>query len=1568
SFFEAGGDSITALLLVARLRDAGLAVSPREVFEHQTVAALARAARPSGTAVPAVPAGPAPLTPVQHWFLDQAMPRPGHWNQSVRLDLAAPVDPGRLDRALGRLVRHHEALRLRVSTEGARRQEPVPAAALPPLLVTAGPAAAEAAFAAAERGLDPASGRVLAAVLVTGDPGRLLLTAHHLAVDAVSWRILLEDLAALLADEAAALPAATPFRAFARALAARAVDPALREEAAFWIESAGGPIPALPYDDAAAGRRRGDAGRAILRLSAEATAALGRAAASGRMGLDAVLLAGLVRAVGGWSGAQEVPVTLERHGRDDGLGLDLHRAVGWFTATLPVRLPVADDPVAQGRAVKRALAALPGRGLGYGLLRHLARHPGVAALPEPAIAFNHLGRIDARPGAGPFTLAPDGMSLSADADAPLGADLIVDSAVEDGALVLRLTYAGRRFRPATIADLTGRLADALGAAAAAADAPGLAAPVPGDFPLAGLTQAALDRLSLPWERVEDLYPLTPAQAGILFHALAAPGAGLYVNQLRADLAGLDPARFAAAWRAALARHPALRTAFAWGEPLERPLQAVHAGAALPVRLLEGREHDPAACDALAAEERERGFDLGEPPLMRLALLRQRDGHHLIWTCHHLLLDGWSSARLLAEILRTYAGETVEAPARRFREHVAGLAARDGAADAEFWRRETAPLDGPTLAAGAFAGEPGARGHAVAETPLGAARVARLTQAARRERVTLGTLVQAAWALTLGQLTGRATTAFGITVSGRPAEDAGLHAVLGPFINTVPRVVTAPAGVVAGDWLRALQARGAAMAEHAGAPLAAIQAWAGRPGSALFDTLLVVENYPLDAVLHARGAGGLSVGPVRTHEVTDLPLTLSLMLEGTPRLAWSSARAAFRPEEVASLRDRFLHVLDALAAGTAAPLEALELAPPADVAAARARAAARQDAAARPVVARILGHAARRPDAVALSDRGRSLAYRDLDRLSARVARHLAARGVRPGDRVGLCAGRSAELVVALLGILRSGAAYLPLDPTYPAERLAHMLADSGAALVLAGPEGRAPLAGCAALVLPLAEALGPGPDAPGPDAALPAAGPDLPAAGPDLPAAGPDLPAYVIYTSGSTGAPKGAVIDHRALARLLTATEPDFRFGPDDVWTLFHAYGFDFSVWEMFGALCHGGRLVVVPQETARDPDAFLDLLVRERVTVLNQTPSAFRPLAEAVLARAAAPDLALRTVIFGGEALDLDALRPWLARFGDARPRLVNMYGITETTVHVTLRPVAAPDLEAAARSPIGEAIPDLVLHLVDDALDPVPDGVPGEIVVGGPGLAQGYLNRPGLTAARFVPDPFGPPGARLYRSGDLALRRPDGSLDYLGRRDGQVKLRGYRIETGEVAAALRAEPGVRDAAITLREAPDGPQLVAYAVGADLDADGLRAALARRLPDHMVPARIVPLPRLPLTPNGKLDLRALPAPSGEAPAGEAPAGATEAALAAIWRDLLGLPGDPVRDADFFALGGHSLTATQVAVRVRRALGVEVPIRTLFEARTLRALAREVDARAAAAPAGDAALSAIDAILVELEG
>jgi len=584
-------------------------------------------------------------------------------------------------------------------------------------------------------------------------------------------------------------------------------------------------------------------------------------------------------------------------------------------------------------------------------------------------------------------------------------------------------------------------------------------------------------------------------------------------------------------------------------------------------------------------------------------------------------------------------------------------------------------------------------------------------------------------------------------------------------------------------------------------------------------------------------------------------------------------------------------------------------------------------------------AARTPAAIALVHGEQRLSYAELNARANRLAHHLRALGVGPDTRVAICVDRGIEMVIAMLAVLKAGGAYVPLDPAYASERLSYTLQDCEPLVVLVDAVGRSALgrnddipsttASPAPAVLDLQADAARWDDAPDDD--------------PDRREVGlqPHHLAYIIYTSGSTGRPKGVMVEHANVTRLFSATREWFHFGDQDVWTLFHSFAFDFSVWEIWGALLHGGRLVIVPLASARSPRDFYRLLCEHGVTVLNQTPSAFQQL---IAAQADSPlKHRLRCVVFGGEALELRTLKPWYERNGE-QTQLVNMYGITETTVHVTYRPLAASDANRPGPSPIGQRIPDLRVYVLDAHRQPVPIGVTGELYVGGAGVARGYLNRPELTAERFVTDPF-VPGARLYKSGDLGRWLADGTIEYLGRNDFQVKIRGFRIELGEIEAHLAAQAGVQEVAVVAREDQPGDQrLVAYYTGA-AEAEALRAQAQAALPAYMLPAAYVKLETLPLTLNGKLDQRALPAPADGAYARrsyEAPQGDLEDALATLWAELLKVERVGRQDS-FFALGGHSLLAMQLVSRVRDSFGVELPVVRVFETRNLAELAGVIE-------------------------
>jgi len=1610
NFFELGGDSILSLQIVARARTAGWVVTPRQLFERQTLGELAAVATPvaqDAAAAQPVPSGDVPLLPIQDAFLAMPMAQRNHWNQAVLLACSEAPNVAALRLALADVVAHHDALRLRFAETPDGWQQSYADAEPSTDLLWVRQAASEAERLAhcdaAQRSLDITQGPLLRAVaLETAGRWQLLIAIHHLAVDGVSWRVLIEDLLAAYRQRqqgtARTLPARTAsYQQWSHALRANAVS--RDAELAHW-QSHCAIDGTLPADNPGAAPRVADLAEVTLWLPAALTQALlQQAPVAYRTRVNDLLLTALARALAEWTGRAQVLVDLESHGRMSGIddALNLSRTVGWFTTLYPVALDATAGIGPAIQAVKEQLRAVPGEGIGFGLLQRLgtpAQRDALAAVPTPEVVFNYLGQFDTTlADDAPWQRSTGATGATQDPTAPLSHPLSVGGQVIDGQLRLTLAYSRTRHQASTIDRLAQALRRELEAVVGhcGAQARGF---TPSDFPLARLSQARLDALALDPARVQDLYPLSAMQSGMLFHCVYAPEGSAYTNQLRADVDSLDPDRFIAAWQAALARHDSLRCGFIHRG--DQPLQWVARDVTLPVIAEDWTGRDADDLDRFAANQLAQRFDLNAPPLMRLALLRTgATRHHLVWTVHHLLLDGWSTAQLLGEVLRHYAGEPMPATGSRFADYIGWLQVRDASISESFWTAQLRALDPPTRLLAALPVPDAVHGHTEQHLMLGAADTTALASFARAQKVTLNTLVQAAWLLVLQRCTGQPCVAFGATVAGRPADLPAAERMLGLFINTLPVVAAPQPRQAVGDWLRDVQALNLALREHEHTPLYDIQRWAGHAGQALFDSIVVFENYPVDAALRT-APGGLQFGNVSNRAETNYPLTLVLAHTDTLRLTCRFDRAVLGEAQASMLAQSLLAVMQQMAADAARPLgqigmtdptplvcsplpqagrgvggegaEALladlsQLAPPSPLPQPLSRSAGEgrsissgreQDHASMPIPPfahyRFEAHAATTPDAVALVADGRTLTYRELNRRANLLARDLMARGVGADVPVAVLAERSAEMVVALLAILKAGGAYVPLDPEYPADRLAYMLGNSGAALLLAQHAGRLPALPASLDVIDLSRT---------PQDAGEATNPAVNLHASHL--------AYVIYTSGSTGQPKGVGVSHGALAHYLHGVLGELALPPGLQMAMVSTPAADLGHTVLFGALASGATLHLPERRCVFDATAFARYMAAHRIDVLKIVPSHLRAMLDGAAAAGAAPHdvLPAHTLVLGGEACDA-ALR---ARIHADRPgcRLVNHYGPTETTVGVLVH-VAGTTPQPGAGLPLGQPLPDTVAYVLDAALALLPDGVDGELYLGGPGLARGYLGRAALTADRFVPDPFAQRGARLYRTGDRVRRRVDGLFEYLGRIDDQVKIRGFRVEPGEIAAQLAALPGIRQAAVVADTTDSGLRLVGYAVpdaGTQADAGELRRALAAVLPSHMVPAALVVLDALPLTANGKLDRRALPRADAPAPvAGEPPQGDLETRLAAIWQDLLHVPAVGRHD-NFFALGGHSLLAVQLLSRVQGELGIDAPLALLFGAASLAELAAALPAQHR--HADEAALLELEAFANSLE-
>jgi amino acid adenylation domain-containing protein len=1062
-------------------------------------------------------------------------------------------------------------------------------------------------------------------------------------------------------------------------------------------------------------------------------------------------------------------------------------------------------------------------------------------------------------------------------------------------------------------------------------------------------------------------PLSFAQQRLWFLDQLEPGNAAYNIPAAVRLEGhLDVAALERTLNEIVRRHEVLRTVFIADSGQPRQLVREHLPESFALEDLSGlpeAEREIGLRARIEAEAR-RPFDLAQGPVLRSSLLRLGEEEHvLLLTMHHIASDAWSAGVFVKEMGALYEAyvEGRESPlaelpvqyadyARWQRELLQGEALEQ---QLQYWREQLAgappvlelPTDRPRPALQTFRGERLA-------FALGPELTERLRELSRREGATLFMTLLAGFAALLSRYSGQEEVVVGTPIAGRTRSE--VEGLIGFFVNTLALRADLTGDPTFGELLKRARETCLGAYQHQEVPfeklVEELQPERSLTHTPLFQVCLVLQNASIPE-LHLRG---LKLKPLEIESVTA-KFDLTLML--SERGGGLEGSIDYRTDlfDAATIRRMASH-LERLLTGVAAepdlPISALPLLSEDErLVQLRDWNAAKVDYPPLVCVHQLFERwAAATPDAVAVAGEDGELTYGELNQRAEHLAWHLRRHGVGRESRVALLMNRGTELVAALLAVLKTGGAYVPLDPAYPLERLLFMLEDSGAAVLLTH-EGLGEELGGVARLVDVSEAwrLAEGEGSGKAEAAELASG------------ATPENLAYVIYTSGSTGRPKGVMVTHANVSRLLAATNHWFGFGPSDVWTLFHSYAFDFSVWEIWGALCYGGRLEVVPYWVSRSPEEFHRLLAERRVTVLNQTPSAFRQLA----AVADGAELSLRWVIFGGEALDARWVRGWLGRPG--APTLVNMYGITETTVHVSYRRVEDADAEAVAGGVIGRRIPDLQVYVLDARMEPAPLGVSGELYIGGAGLARGYLSRPGLTAERFVPHPFsGEPGARLYRTGDVGRYRADGELEYLGRCDQQVKVRGFRIELGEIEATLGLHPGVKEA-LVLASGDGGTdtRLVAYVVGVVGEGNGsaprageLREHLLTRLPEHMVPSAFVMMDQLPLTPNGKVDRRALPTPGqGMATAEEtyvAPRTPVEEILCVIWSEVLGVERVGVED-NFFELGGDSIRSVRV-LALAREKGLQLSLQQLFQRQTISALASELElAQASEAPAADTA-------------
>ena len=1605
NFFHLGGDSIISIQLVSRARRAGVVISPRDVFQHQTVETLAAAARKPVEQIISVPGtaiGELPPTPIMRWLQERGGPV-DRFSQSLLLQVPAGLGLTRLTAALQAILDHHHALRMRMMRQPEKWRIEIAAAG--EVLAESCTRSIDASMLddtalrlrmmeerdAAEARLAPETGRIVQAVwfdLGSERPGRLLFVIHHLAIDGVSWRILIPDLAAAwqaiaTGQRPSLVPCGTSFRSWAERLSAEAQEPERVKELEFWTKTLSLPDAGICKDPLDARRdTAGTAGHLKLTLSANVTAALLSnvpAALNGR--INDVLLTALALSVAQWrrgrgeTGNIDVLIDLEGHGREEIYrGMDLSRTVGWFTSLFPVRLnagPIDFDEAWTGglalgrafKAIKEQLRTVPDGGIGYGLLRYLNPETSkvLAAFGAPRISFNYLGRF-AVSQATDWALAPEVVTSGGgvDAEMPLAHALEINALTlghSDGPqLIASWTWVPALLAEEAVRQLAEGWFEALETLARHAARPDAGGLTPSDIPLAGLRQNEIEGLEKKHPGVEEILPLTPLQKGLLFHALYdEQAADVYTVQLVLGLEGsLDEKALEKAAHALLRRHANLRASFEH-EGLGQPVQIVAREVRLPWKKIDLSHVDEDERDRqfaqLLAQDHARRFDLHDSPLLRFTLVRFAAAQHrLVLTNHHILMDGWSMPVFVKELMALYAqnGNSADLPhVTPYKDYLAWIAAQDETAARSAWQTELAGLEEATRLTSRDAGPSSGIPEQVT-LDLSADLTTALNHQTRAHGLTLNTIVQGAWGILLGRMTGREDVVFGVTVAGRPPEIQGVESMVGLFINAVPvRMQLRPAEPLT-EALQRLQDRQSKLMAHQHLGLTEIQRLAGI--GELFDTLVVFENYPLDRRALTEGVCDLHVTSITGRDASHYPLSLAVMPGARLRLRLQYRGDLLEKDAAEMLVARLVRVLEAVAADPGqrtGRVDLLALEEKRQILELWNRTGRAAPQATLPDL--FERQVQRTPDALAVIYEHGKLTYRELNERANQLARYLRAFGVGPEVYVGLCLERGLELVVGLLGILKAGGAYLPLDPEYPAERLAFILEDAQPQVLLTQTNLQEHLPTSRAAIIDLNTRW---------KQIEEQARENLP-----IRVAGENA-AYVIYTSGSTGRPKGVNVTHSSVVNLLDEFQVRAPVFQENVCSLWTSISFDVSVYECFSALVNGCSLLIPSDEVRLNPAAFLDWLATNKVESAYIPPFIMPALAErARQNNSASGRLKLRRLLTGVEPIPEALFTPVFN--GLPEIHIINGYGPTETTVCSTL--YSLPQNRDAVGNrpvPIGRPIGNTHVYALDENLQPVPVGIAGELYIAGAGLARGYLKRPGLTAERFVADPYGAPGTRMYRTGDMVKWRVDGNLEFVGRKDHQVKIHGFRIELAEIEAALAQHRDVAQTVAVVREDnPGEKRLVGYVVpivGRSVDLAALRRDAARTLPAYMVPAAIIALDSLPLDPNGKLNRKALPVPEFVAAEWRAPRTAQEEVFCSLFAELLGV----VRvglDDNFFYLGGDSIISIHLVSRARQA-GILITPRDVFKHQTVEALAaiarplartvsdREVGGRAASLP------------------
>ena len=1522
NFFSLGGDSILSLQVVSGLRNMGYQLSPRDLFEHPSVEKLAAKLELADLQVP-VEAGAdvsvnTALHPIQHWFFEQGLPSQSHWNQAQLFAVNGELDRVALGNAVAMLSAQHPVLHSRfsqlegewVSEVGGRTDA---------VLVSHEGGVSESQWEVVssgyQAGLDISQGDNWRVVLLADEQGQtyVLILVHHLIIDGVSWRILLEDLwqcyEGARKGEQVSLTSTAPYSQWSGWLASQTA--AFAHERDYWAGHEHGFTLNGQTNDS----RNSYGAQAQVKATldkVQTKVLLERLPMSQRAQINEVMVSALVDVLCQWQGTTQCSVMLEGHGRDSEFGgPDVSRSLGWFTSLYPQHFALQGADIgARLRHVRAQLKRVPQGGLGYGVLRYLGKDSQLQGT-ELAVSFNYLGQFD-QALSGQTLLQPALLSsgLQRAAQGQRAHLLDINALVVGGELHITWHYSpahlpGEQVK-AQLAAYVARLQAYLELATQACmTTSGV------DYPLLRLSDEAINRLGerYSWEGVSEAYPLSPLQEGLLFHERLSEGGQLYFNQLSGRLDGLsDVAKFKAAWQAVVKEQDILRSRFIWegvGEPLQQVVRDVEVNWEEADWRGLNSEVQQAQLEAYLAADKTKGFALDAAPLMRFGLFRVGEARYeLVWSRHHLLLDGWCTGLLLQDVLGRYEqGDAYQGPLRRpYKDYIAWLQKQDSGLD--YWQETLAGVSGATALP---VEATGAQGYGLVSEVLSQGQSEQLRAVAAGYGVTLNTLFQGAWARLLQQYSGDADVVFGVTVSGRPLGLAGAEQMVGLFINSLPLRVKQDAGEL-GSWLQQIQGSNLAMREYEHCSLAAIQQACGLGANeTLFNSLMVFENYPegdrRTELTFERGGG---------HDITNYPVTVKVALRnGEYVVELSYQKHHFSGAVINNIMRGLITLLGNLS--NCENVNHWQLLSESQKQEQLTQWSGRTSAAVpeHSLAYYVEQQVQQQPSAIAVTGTGGELTYQQLNQQANRLAHKLVQLGVARGDRVGFVTRSTQQAAIVMLGIVKLGAVYVPLDPSYPQERLALMVQDATPSVLIGDESTTLDWAGDIP-VITLVECE------------------DCSTNNPGIEVDAGQL-AYICYTSGTTGRPKGVMVPHRAVVTLVKDTNY-VHLNSDSRIAQLSNLSFDAATFEFWGAMLNGATMVEVNRSQLLDATNLKAVFEQFAVSEAFITVSLFRFLAFEE------PSMFnhLATLIVGGEALDLAASRKVMNAGGPSR--LLNGYGPTENTTFTTWYQLQNQVTELTT-IPIGRPLNHREAYLLDEQHNIVPVGRVAELYVGGAGIATGYWKQALLTAEKFIDHPFSP-GEKLYRTGDLCRFNKLGEIIYLGRADNQVKLRGFRIELNEIEAVISQSESVQHALVTvIKNNQVEDALVAYIVGDESAEAAIRAHVKLHLPEYMVPASLVFIEQIPLTANGKADLGALPQPeiSGTVRCFEEPVSKTEQLLAEIWGEFIQVERIG-RNDDFFELGGNSLLLARVNGRISAELSINVSIGKLFELSVLKEL------------------------------